>query len=328
MRLRHVVQRVTESAVVADATTHDTPALTRRLESRVAAFDVSDSGRLRVSGDDAIDLLNRLSTNDLERLEVGRGMGTTLTTNKGRIIDLLRVLRRDGDLLVLTSPGTQLKVAEWIDFYTFAEDVEVEDLTGDTAHWLIVGADAAETVDRARLDADGLREYLDHRAVGDVTIVRAQLGNVAAYEVISPIDAKPPDADALQPGDLELLRIEQGVPAYPNELNEAHNPLEANLKPHISFNKGCYIGQEVVARLNTYDRVQRWLCQLVVDDGATLEVGAAVMVDDANVGEVTTSAPGLALAYLRKRVYEDGARVAVDGVGATVRDIRPPEDDD
>ncbi len=323
MRLRHVVQRVAESAVVADATTRDTPALTRRLESRAAAFDVSDSGRLRVSGDDAIDLLNRLSTNDLEQLEVGRGMGTALTTNKGRIIDLLRVLRRDRDLLVLTSPGTQRRVAEWIDFYTFAEDVEVEDVTGDTAHWLIVGADAA---DRARLDADGLREYLDHRAVGDVTIVRAQLGNVAAYEVISPIDANPPDADALQPGDLELLRIEQGVPAYPNELNEAHNPLEANLKPHISFNKGCYIGQEVVARLNTYDRVQRWLCQLVVDDGATLEVGAAVMVDDANVGDVTTSAPGLALAYLRKRVYEDGARVTVDGTGATVKDIRPPDE--
>ena len=329
MRLRHVVQRVTEGAVVADATTRDTPALTRRLESRVAAFDVSDSGRLRVSGDDAIDLLNRLSTNDLEQLEVGRGMGTALTTNKGRIIDLLRVLRRDGDLLVLTSPGTQRRVAEWIDFYTFAEDVEVEDLTGDTTHWLVAGADAAEAVDRARLDADGLPEYLDHRAVGDVTIVRGQLGNVAAYEVISPIDAKPPDADALrdyslESGDLELLRVEQGVPAYPNELNEAHNPLEANLKPHISFNKGCYIGQEVVARLNTYDRVQRWLCQLVVDDGATLEVGAAVMVDDANVGDVTTSAPGLALAYLRKRVYEDGARVTVDGTGATVKDIRPP----
>lgn len=314
--------------MVEDPATHDTPTLTRRLESRVAAFDVSDSGRLRVSGDDAIDLLNRLSTNDLERLEVGRGMGTTLTTNKGRIIDLLRVLRRDGDLLVLTSPGTQRRVAEWIDFYTFAEDVEVEDLTGDTAHWIIVGADAAKAVDRARLDADGLDEYLDHRAKGEVTIVRAQLGNVAAYEVISPIDAKPPDADALQPRDLELLRIEQGVPAYPNELNEAHNPLEANLKPHISFNKGCYIGQEVVARLDTYDRVQRWLCQLVVDDGATLEVGAAVVVDDANVGDVTTSAPGLALAYLRKRVYEDGARVTVDGIGATVKDIRPPENDD
>ena len=311
--------------MVADTIARPNAALTRRLESRAAAFDVSDSGRLRVTGDDAIDLLNRLSTNDLERLEVGRGMGTVLTTNKGRIIDLLRVLRRDDDLLVLTSPGTQQKVAEWIDFYTFAEDVEVEDLTAETSQWLIVGADAAETATRMGLDADGLDGYLDHRAEGDAIIARAQLGGVDAYEVISPTDADAPDADDLQAGDLELLRIEQGVPAYPNEMNEGHNPLEANLKPHISFNKGCYIGQEVVARLNTYDRVQRWLCQLAVDEGATLEVGAVVTADGANVGEVTTSAPGIALAYLRKRAYEDGARVEVDGVGATVRDIRPPE---
>ena len=311
--------------MAAYATARPAPAMTRRLESRAASFDVSDSGRLRVIGDDAIDLLNRLSTNDLERLEVGRGMGTVLTTNKGRIIDLLRVLRRDDDLLVLTSPGTQDRVAEWIDFYTFAEDVEVEDLTAETSHWLIVGADAAKAAASAGLDADGLDEYLDHRADGDATILRGKLGGVEAYEVVTPSGANAPDTDALESGDLELLRIEQGVPAYPNEMNEGHNPLESNLKPHISFNKGCYIGQEVVARLNTYDRVQRWLCQLAVDDGATLEVGAAVMSDDANVGEVTTAAPGLALAYLRKRAYEDGARVAVNGVGATVRDIRPPE---
>ena len=296
--------------------------LTRRLESRVAAFDVSDSGRLRVSGDDAIDLLNRLSTNDLDLLEVGRGMGTVLTTNKGRVIDLLRILRREDDLLVLTSPGTQRRVMEWIDFYTFAEDVEVEDMTGETSHWLVVGADAAA---RAGFDPDGLDEYLDHHAGGDSTIIRADMGGVAAYEVVAPAGAEAPVADTMERGDLEILRVEQGAPAYPNEMNEARNPLESNLKPYISFNKGCYIGQEVVARLNTYDKVQRWLCQLVVDDEATLEAGASVTVDGANVGEITTSAPGLALAYVRKRAYEDGARVEVEGVGATVRDIRPPE---
>ena len=111
---------------------------------------------------------------------------------------------------------------------------------------------------------------------------------------------------------LETLRIEQGIPAFPSELNESHNPLEANLKPHVNFNKGCYIGQEVVARLNTYDRVQRFLCQLVVEDTITLEPGSALTVDGANAGEVTSSIPGLALAYLRKRFYEDGATVQVE----------------
>ena len=318
--------------MVADTNAQPAPAITRRLESRAASFDVSDSGRLRVTGDDAIDLLNRLSTNDLELLEVGRGMGTVLTTNKGRIIDLLRVLRRDDDLLVLTSPGTQDRVAEWIDFYTFAEDVEVEDLTADTSHWLIVGADAAKAAARAGLDADGLDEYLDHRADGNATILRGKLGGVEAYEVVTPAGANAPDADALELGDLELLRIEQGVPAYPNEMNEGHNPLESNLKPHISFNKGCYIGQEVVARLNTYDRVQRFLCRLDLGDGVAAEPGSPIIVDGSEVGEVTSSAPSMALAFLRKRFYQDGATVSVESNGETlsaiVRDVRPPEYND
>ena len=114
-------------------------------------------------------------------------------------------------------------------------------------------------------------------------------------------------------------------------MNDSHNPLEANLKPHISFNKGCYIGQEVVARLNTYDRVQRFLCQLAVDDAVKPEPGSALTVDGDNAGEVTSSIPGLALAYLRKRFYEDGASVQVEHAGglveATVSDLRPPEDD-
>lgn len=87
-----------------------------------------------------------------------------------------------------------------------------------------------------------------------------------------------------------------------------------------------------MARLNTYDRVQRFLCQLVLDDQHSVDEGAAVLVDGDQVGEVTTSAPGLALAYLRKRYYEDGLRVEVSGnggvAGATVRDIRPPEYND
>ena len=305
------------------------------VQDRAAAFDISDFGRLRITGDDAIDLLNRLSTNDLELITAGGGAGTVLTTNKGRTIDLLRVLRRDDHLLVITSPGTQQRVAEWIDFYTFAEDVSLEDVTGSTSHWLVVGAGAAECVDAAGFESGGLEGYLDHRVVDDgSTIIRGSLGSLTAYELIVPRETGPPDlgVEVRVQADLARLRVEQGVPAHPNEMNEDRNPLESNLKPHISFNKGCYIGQEVVARLDTYDRVQRYLCQLVVDDGSTVDAGSAILVDGKEVGEVTSAAPGLALAFLRKRFYEDGGTVIVRTgdrlTAATVRDIRPPEYND
>ena len=300
-------------------------------------FDVSNYGRLSVRGDDALDLLNRLSTNDLELMRPGGGMETVLTTNKGRIIDLLRILHMGDHLLMLTSPGTQDRVVEWIDFYTFAEDITVTDIAPDTSHFLFVGDAAGDALSEAGFGAWGLTTPLSHTAseTGDgvIVIVRTESGSLPAWEVIVPRGQDIPSDGIEKPGTsaLEMLRIEQGIPAFPSELNESHNPLEANLKPHISFNKGCYIGQEVVARLNTYDRVQRFLCRLVVEDTITLEPGSALTVDGDSAGEVTSSIPGFALAYLRKRFYEEGATVQVQhatgSVPATVSDLRPPEDD-
>ena len=310
-------------------------ALSNKLRSGAVAFDVSDFGRLKVTGEDAIDLLDRLSTNDFKLLEPGGGISTVLTTNKGRIIDLLRILQREDDLLMITSPGTAARVAEWIEFYTFVEDIEVEDVTATTSQWLVAGEGAMDAVAEAGFDTDGLNESLSNATTGESsTIVRTVLGEFPAYELITPASEGTLSfgAEYLGRPELAQLRVEQGVPAYPQEMNEDRNPLESLLKPHISFNKGCYIGQEVVARLNTYDRVQRFLCQLIVDDEETVDTGAVVLVEGDQVGEITTSAPGLALAYLRKRFYEDGLRVEVssnEGVtGATVRDIRPPEYND
>ena len=311
--------------------------LSPNLSTDAAVFDVSNSGRLRVRGDDALDLLNRLSTNDLELMRPGEGMGTVLTTNKGRIIDLLRVLHLGDHLLVLTSPGTHDRVVEWIDFYTFAEDITVTDIAPDTSHFLFVGARAGDALSEAGFGARDLDTPLSHTTtdVGDGVriIIRADVGSIPAWEVIVP-RGHDIHADGIEGHDgpaLETLRIKQGTPAFPSELNDSHNPLEANLKPHINFNKGCYIGQEVVARLNTYDRVQRFLCQLVVEDTVTLEPGSALTVDGDAAGEVTSSIPGLSLAYLRKRFYEDGATVHVQHttgiVEATILDLRPPEDD-
>ncbi len=309
--------------------------LTPNLTEKAVAFDVSDFGRLRVSGEDAIDLLDRLSTNDFKILPVGAGFGTVLTTNKGRIIDLLRILRRDDDLLVITSPGTEQRVVDWIDFYTFSEDILVEDITGVTSQWLVVGEDAAHAITLAGYDGEGMDDPLSHRTLDENSIlVRSNFGELTAFEVIAPANKAAPTfgVEILDQPELARLRVEQGVPAHPNEMNEDRNPLESLLKPHINFNKGCYIGQEVVARLNTYDRVQRFLCQLTFDEGVTVDSGAAVLVDGDQVGEVTTAAPSLALAYLRKRFYQDGLKVEVrngnEVANGTVRDIRPPEYND
>lgn len=312
--------------------------LTSRLKTETATFDMSHYGRLAISGSDAIDLLNRLSTNDLEQLEPGHGMSSVLTTNKGRIIDLLHVLRNGDGLLVLTSPGTQQKVAEWIEFYTFIEDVSIEDITETTSERLFIGGQSAELLAELGYLHSPLDPNLSHTQTGGcdslATILRADLGELPAYRIIARSESPLPDfgLKTLDDAEFQALRVEQAIAAYPSEMNEDRNPLEANLKPHISFNKGCYIGQEVVARLNTYDRVQRFMCRLELDGGTEVEPGSEVIVDDSVVGEVTSSAPSIALAFLRKRFYQDGSQVLVESNGARVpaivRDIRPPEYND
>ena len=319
-------------------TTAAPQSLTSRLQTETARFDMSHFGRLVVSGSDAIDLLNRLSTNDLERLDPGQGMSSVLTTNKGRIIDLLHVLHRDDDLLVLTSPGTQQKVAEWIEFYTFIEDVSVKDVSAETIECLYIGEQAVNLLDESGCMPATLSDNLSHAPVGDgdsqTSVVRSDVGEVPAYRVIAPAATVLPgfDLNSLGEDDFKALRVEQAIAAYPAEMNEDRNPLEANLKPYINFNKGCYIGQEVVARLNTYDRVQRFMCRLELNYGIAVTPGSQIVVEGSSVGEVTTSAPGIALAFLRKRHYEDGAEVTIESdgefVSALVRDIRPPEEND
>ena len=320
-------------------TTAAPQSLTSRLMNETATFDMTHFGRLIVSGSDAIDLLNRLSTNDLEQLQPGQGMSSVLTTNKGRIIDLLHVLHNGNGLLVLTSPGTQQKVAEWIEFYTFIEDVSIEDITETTSECLFIGGQAAELLAESGYLHSPLDANLSHAQTGDcdslATIIRADLGELPAYRLIGRSESPLPDfgLKTLDDAEFQTVRVEQAIAAYPAEMNEDRNPLEANLKPHISFNKGCYIGQEVVARLNTYDRVQRFMCRLELDDGLVVAPGSSITVDGNAVGEVTSSAPGIALAFLRKRHYEDGAKVKIESEAgetalAVVRDIRPPEYND
>ena len=316
------------------------------LASEAAVYDASRRGRLRVSGEDAIDLLDRLTTNALSDLRPGEGAATVLTTNKGRIIDLLRVLHRGDELLILTSEGTQERVIEWVDFYTFAEDVSVEDVTARTAHRVVIGGGAADAVRAAFPDIGDSQSPLSHAAGdGGAAIIRADMGEgdysyrqeapLPAYEIITPLDADIPipASRTLSEADMKALRIALGIPSYPNELNEDRNPLEANLKPHVNFNKGCYIGQEVVARLNTYGRVQRFLFRLDVEGGAALAEGSALRSAEGgeDVGFATSSTPGMALAYLRKRFWENGGGALVGAVGgengggasAEADDIRP-----
>ena len=274
--------------------------------SSVGLVDRSYIGRLKLAGEEALDLLNRLSTNDLELLtEAGQGMHTVLTSNKGRIIDLLFVLRQDDHLLVLTAPETRQKVADWIDFYTFAEDVAVHDVTEETAMLAVTGPNAAPLLDE--ITGQKVSSLTPHDSLSfsidnvEVTLVRTDFIGLPGYDMTIPASqAQRLWTQLLEKGEelgirpvgieaLEVVRVEQGVPLYGKELSEDVNPLEANLLEFISFNKGCYVGQEVVTRLNTYDKVQRHLVGLSWESDEMPASNAGLLLDGKRVGSVTSA---------------------------------------
>ena len=258
-------------------------------------LDRSYVGRLRLTGADALDLLDRLSTNKLQDLDLGEGMYTVLTSNKGRVMDLLFVLKLEDHLLVLTGPENRQKVADWIDFYTFTEDVVVEDVTEQTAMPALIGPEAGRLLDKVtggRVSSLSLYGSLSASVKGvEMLVVRTDFAGLPAYDVAVPLaDAGDIWARLLSDGAefgvkpagteaLEVVRVEQGVPEYGKELSEDVNPLEANLLGYISFDKGCYVGQEVVARLNTYRKVQRSLMGLSWDADAEPVADASLSLD-------------------------------------------------
>ena len=289
-----------------------------------ALLDRSAFGRLRITGADALDLLNRLSTNKLVDLQPGHGAGTVLTTNKGRVLDLLVVAILGEELLVITSPGTQERVVEWIDLYTFGEDIAVEDATQSASLLSVVGPQAADALGEAVAGLERFDSTEVELGGRPLKVLRTDALGVPGYDVVAPVDHAASvwldlaDRGAVPVGEFaaEAVRVEQGVPRYERELGEEYNPLEAGLLPFISFDKGCYIGQEVVVRLNTYRKVQKRLMGIALD-GEKPENDALLEADGKQVGFLTSvvDSPALgrplALAYVRTAHAEAGLAVEV-----------------
>ncbi len=306
----------------------------------VALVDRSYVGRLRVAGSDSLELLNRLSTNQLSDLAPGEGAGTVLTSGKGRIVDLLFLHAQSDHLLAFTAPQNRQKVAEWIDFYTFGEDVSVEDLTEETAMLALAGPRSSDLISLATerdLSSMPLHGSMTANVCGsEVVVVRSDFAGLPAYDLI--VSSERGEAlwkELMERGAdlgirpagrmaLELVRIEQGVPAYGPELNEGVNPLEAGLTEFISFNKGCYVGQEVVARLDTYRKVQRHLVGIRWSQDHAPADDARLLSEGKLVGRLTSAVNSfklgawVGLSYVRRELAEPATQLTLDSVGGEV----------
>jgi aminomethyltransferase len=230
---------------------------------------------VRVAGPDAEDYLQRMLSNDVTSREV---VDALLLTPKSRLIAPLRVWRRGAeDFLLLTEPELRDAVRAQLLRSRFAAKCEIE----PEEHTSLIVFGEAEGLPG---ELPGTVEVLD-------TALEATLGD----------------------DEVERARIEAGVPAWGKELDDSILPAEAGLdETHVSFTKGCYPGQEPIARLHYRGKTNR---RLRVLDVASARPGDEIVWEGKAVGRVTSAVPGVALGYVRTEVPDD-AELSVGGASA------------
>ena len=310
-----------------------------------ALYNHSTAGRLRAEGDDALDLLNRLSTNRVDNLPPGQGAPTILTSDRGRILDLLLVVNTGPYALLLTGPGSPPAVIAWLDKYTIMEDLTLTDITADTAQFTLCGPAASQLIAAAGLaDSSQLAELepyaaLDANLAGQqAMLICRPIGDLPAWDLLLWDNSAAPAVwetltaagfIPMGPNAWDALLVSKGIPRSGRELGDDFNPLEAGLIGAIDFAKGCYIGQEVIARLDTYQKVQKQLALLRFPANAQAAAGAgptaaiqvvegAELTDGSRkVGQITSliARPDTgelrALAYIRAAHAQPGKQLAL-----------------
>jgi len=259
-------------------------------ESRIGAMsdgpriaDISAMrNRLRVTGADRVEFLHGQCTNDIKRLSVGGTCYAAFLNAKGKMRGEGHVICQADEFLLETSPG----LAQSLEKFIITEDVLIEDMSAGLGEWLIIG-DA-----RVDLPADAVTF---RHALG--------LGVLGGERLAETIDA----------GALEALRIEAGVPRWSADLDENTIPNEAGLeKRAINYEKGCYIGQETIARIKTYGHVNRLLVQMAMPGQDVPARGDKIILEGREVGQVTSAVfssrlgKPLALGYVRRELAVTG----------------------
>jgi hypothetical protein len=302
----------------------------------VALVDLSHWGRLVISDDDRIRFLHNQSTNNFQQLQPGQGCDTVFVTSTARTIDLVTAYVMEDAVLLLVSPNRRQQLMEWMDRYIFPMDrVELKDVSTESATFSLIGKESDALLEKLGIEMPIGEAYASHKqlTLGEVK-VRVAVGSGLAlpgYTLIVPAsDAAKlwqtlTEAGAIPMGDRiwEQLRIEQGRPTPDRELTEDYNPLEAGLWHTISFDKGCYIGQETIARLNTYKGVKQQLWGIRLS--APVEPGSIVTVEGDKVGKLTsfteTDRGLFGLAYIRTKAGGVGLKVQVGEVEGEIVDV-------
>ncbi len=300
-----------------DAVTLAPEVETAYLSGRQSALAVRhpSPGVVRVDGGDRLDFLHRMSTNIIAGLPEGRAVPTVLTTPLARVVDLVWVLSLHDHALLITGPDRGQTVLNWLNRYIFfQDDVRLSLVSGPGSLLGLYGPDALAAAQAAfpvlaPLGGDGVKSS---DGLLGWAVSRPALSGVRIL-----VDSNDGQFADLTAGDgaaqaaYIALRIEAGAPEHGSEIDAEAIPLEVGLQDAISFTKGCYIGQEIIARMETRHRRARVLLGLHLE--APELAGATLRQDGAAVGRMTSVALSPRLGWIGLAVAKPSAIAELGG---------------
>jgi folate-binding protein YgfZ len=299
------------------------------VRERAGVIDRSERGKIEVTGKDRATFLHGLVTNDVKGLAPGDGRESALLDVHGKVIALL-VIHCLADRLVLeTDRELAEPLATTIDRYLFSERAELEDVTPAWGILTVAGPAARKIVEPALGAAVPDLARWQHVVVpwegSEVRVVRTGETGEEGYDLWTPTEGQSRLWDRLREGGArpvgrqawEVLRVEAGVVRYGSDVDASTLLLEAPLPEAYSLNKGCYLGQEVIARITYRGHVNRKIVGFRFADARVPPAGAPVLVAGARAGRITSAVlspalgVALALGFLRREHFEPGTRVEV-----------------
>lgn len=288
------------------------------LRENVAWLDLTGRGKIAARGADRARLLHALSTNHVEQLRPGEGCYALFLDAQGRILTDVYLFVFDEYLFIDTEPETAASLFQHIDRHIIADDVTLEDMTATVATVAVEGPRAAGWL--GSLGAPAPAGPYAHAAWGAATVARASVLGGEGFLLFLPAAEKAgllerlaaAGAVAATGEDARAVRLENGRPRYGEDFNHTHLPQETQLLHALHFNKGCYLGQEIVERVRSRGHVNRLLARLAFERPPAAQAGLMSAAYSPALGKT------IAYAYLRPEQARPGTRVAVGGVEGEV----------
>lgn len=295
--------------------------------SAVEIYDRSFYGILELTGKDRSRFLHNQTTNQINLLQSGQGCEVVFVNSTGRTLELATAYITEESILIVVSQNRRQFLLDWMDRYIFPMDkVTVSDRSSELAIFTLIGSRSRDFLEQFGIgskildQSEASHELVDLARIQVRIAVGSDLG-LSGYTLIVPIahaaklwkDLTEKGAVPMSDRRWEELRISQGRPMSDQELTEDYNALEAGLWRAISFDKGCYIGQETIARLNTYKGVKQRLWGLKLNQ--SVEPLTPIILDDEKIGVLTscleTDQGVIGLGYIRTKAGGEGMTVKI-----------------